>query len=151
MVFQKLLQSVRFPTKQGRIQLWQVEKVAGGLRLLYVSLAGLQMSAVPGGGGGNAAWQKRELSCAPVVWNQENHMARFFFNLVGSETVRDIEGTELKSLEAARSEAVEHARAIMSDAVLAGFDVSERRIEIHDEAGTLLLVVPFLDALTKRV
>lgn len=78
-------------------------------------------------------------------------MARFFFNLVGSETVRDIEGTELKSLEAARSEAVEDARAIMSDAVLAGFDVSGRRIEIHDESGTLLLVVPFVDALTKRV
>lgn len=77
-------------------------------------------------------------------------MARYFFNLVGSDTVSDIEGTELASLEAARIEAIEDARAIMSDAVLAGFDVSQRRVEIHDGTGALLLVVPFAGAVSKR-
>ncbi|MBY3044221.1 DUF6894 family protein [Rhizobium leguminosarum] len=78
-------------------------------------------------------------------------MPRYFFNLVGSETVTDIEGSELDSLEAAREEAIKDARAIMSDAILAGHDVSERRVEIRDEEGTLLAEVPFSDAVSKRI
>ncbi|WP_430252295.1 DUF6894 family protein [Neorhizobium sp. DAR64860/K0K1] len=77
-------------------------------------------------------------------------MARFFFNLVGSETVYDSEGTELSSLEAARCEAIEDARAIMSDAIRAGFDVSERRVEICDESGDVVAVMPFANAVSRR-
>lgn len=77
-------------------------------------------------------------------------MVRFFFNLVGSELISDIEGTELVSWDAARREAVEDARAIMSDAIRSGFDLSERRIEIRDETGTLVLAVPFADAIIRR-
>lgn len=77
-------------------------------------------------------------------------MTRFFFNFVGSETVSDTEGTELTSLDAARREALDDARAIMSDAILEGFDVSGRRVEIHDETGKLILIVPFADAFIER-
>jgi hypothetical protein len=78
-------------------------------------------------------------------------MPRYFFNLVGSETVTDIEGSELASLDEARVEAIQDARAIMSEAILAGHDVSERRVEICDEAGTLLAVVRFEEAFSKRL
>jgi len=74
----------------------------------------------------------------------------YFFNVVkASETVHDFEGTELSCLEDARSEAIEDARALMSVAVLEGRDISSHRIEICDEAGNVLLVVPFRDALTR--
>jgi hypothetical protein len=77
-------------------------------------------------------------------------MPRYFFDLVGQQTITDIEGSELASLNEARSEAIEDARAIMSDAVRAGYDVTARRVEIRDEAGELLAVVPFADVLSKR-
>jgi hypothetical protein len=77
-------------------------------------------------------------------------MPRYFFDLVGHETVTDIEGSELATLDDARVEAIEDARAIMSDAVRAGYDVTARCVEIRDEGGELLAVVPFTDALSKR-
>jgi hypothetical protein len=77
-------------------------------------------------------------------------MPRYFFDLVGHETVTDIEGSELASLDDARVEAIEDARAIMSDAVRAGYDVTARCVEIRDEGGELLAVVSFTDALSKR-
>jgi len=77
-------------------------------------------------------------------------MPRYFFDLVGQQTVTDIEGSELASIDEARLEAMKDARAIMSDAVRAGYDVTGRRVEIRDEAGELLAVVPFADALSKR-
>ena len=49
-----------------------------------------------------------------------------------------------------QSKVLSDARAIMSDAVRAGYDVTGRRVEIRDEAGELLAVVPFADALSKR-
>ena len=78
-------------------------------------------------------------------------MPRYFFDLVGQQTITDMEGSELASLNEARSEAIEDARAIMSDAVRVGYDVTARRVEIRDEAGELLAVVPFADALSKRL
>lgn len=77
-------------------------------------------------------------------------MPRYFFDLVGHETVTDIEGSEFSFLNDARVEAIEDARAIMSDAVRAGYDVTARCVEIRDEEGELLAVVPFTDALSKR-
>ena len=75
-------------------------------------------------------------------------MPRFYFHIVTSSmTIPDPEGTELASLEAARVEAIQDARALMSAAILKGLDISSRRIEIHDENG-LVLVVPFSDAIT---
>jgi hypothetical protein len=74
---------------------------------------------------------------------------RYHFNIVtASETVHDLEGTELPSLEAARAYAIEDARTLMSIAVLEGRDISGRRIEVTNEAGDVLLTLRFREALT---
>jgi hypothetical protein len=76
-------------------------------------------------------------------------MPRYYFNIVTRNSVReDFEGSELSSLEQARSEAIEDARALMSDAILLGQDISSRRLEICDEEGDVLLIVAFADAIT---
>jgi hypothetical protein len=77
-------------------------------------------------------------------------MPRFFFNTIGSDIVVDPEGAELRSLAEARIEALEDARALMSQAILQGHDISGRRVEICNEAGQVLLVVPFADAIKAR-
>jgi hypothetical protein len=77
-------------------------------------------------------------------------MPRFFFNTIGKEKVHDPEGTELPSLADARMEALEDARDAMSRAILQGYDISSHRIEVCNEAGDVLLVVPFVDAILGR-
>lgn len=75
-------------------------------------------------------------------------MARFFFNVVkASGTLKDLEGTEVSSLEHARHEAITDARNLMSMAILEGRDISNQRIEIVNEGGVLLLIVPFREAI----
>jgi len=74
----------------------------------------------------------------------------YYFNIVSaSGALNDYEGTELPTLEEARLEALEDARFLMSAAILEGRDISSRRIEICNESRDVLLVVPFLDALTR--
>jgi hypothetical protein len=77
-------------------------------------------------------------------------MPRFYFHVV-SDTVAvvDLEGSELATLDDARREAVQDARALMSQAVLAGKDISARRIHICDEQGGILLIVQFAET-TRR-
>lgn len=71
-------------------------------------------------------------------------MPRFYFSVVsGADTVVDPEGSELATLEDARLEAVQDARALMSQAVLAGRDISGRKMHICDEEGNVLLTLPF--------
>ncbi|TDW35789.1 hypothetical protein EV128_102334 [Rhizobium azibense] len=75
-------------------------------------------------------------------------MPRYYFNIIAGDGVReDLEGSELPSLERARIEAVEDARNLMSAAMLLGQDISSRRLEICNEAGDVLLTVPFMDAI----
>jgi len=75
---------------------------------------------------------------------------RYHFNVISaSGTLNDREGSELPSLADARREAIEDARFLMSAAVLEGRDISGRSIEICNEAGDVLLVVPFSEALTR--
>jgi hypothetical protein len=78
-------------------------------------------------------------------------MQRFYFN-IRSEAglLEDFEGTELPDLEAARLEAIEDARQLMSDAVRIGFDIASRSIEVRNEAGEIVLFVPFAEALSRR-
>ncbi|WP_432416994.1 DUF6894 family protein [Rhizobium leguminosarum] len=52
---------------------------------------------------------------------------------------------ELPSLEQAREEALEGARALISDSILLGH--SSRRLEICNEAGDALLTLAFADAI----
>jgi uncharacterized protein YciI len=74
-------------------------------------------------------------------------MPRYYFHVVTpSGPIQDEEGSDLPSLAIARKEAVKDARALMSSSILAGYDISARRMEIWDETG-LLLVVPFSEAI----
>jgi hypothetical protein len=74
---------------------------------------------------------------------------RYHFNIVtAAQTVHDLEGTELPSLEAARAHAIDDARALMSIALLSGDDISSRSIAITDEHDNLLLMVRFREAFT---
>lgn len=72
---------------------------------------------------------------------------RFYFNIItAAGTLVDFEGTELPGLEQARAEAIADARALMSTAMIDGFTIFDRSIQIRNEAGDLLLVLPFADA-----
>lgn len=77
-------------------------------------------------------------------------MPRFFFNVVsGAGMVIDPEGSVLATIDDARREAVQDARALMSQAVLSGNDISARKIHICDEQGALLLIVPFTETIRR--
>ncbi|MBY3369236.1 DUF6894 family protein [Rhizobium laguerreae] len=75
-------------------------------------------------------------------------MPRYYFNIIAGDGFRQaLEGTELPSLEDAKAEAIEDARALMSGAILLGQDISSRRLEICNEAGDVLLTVLFKEAI----
>jgi hypothetical protein len=77
-------------------------------------------------------------------------MTRFYFSVVtAAGKIIDQEGTELSDLAAARVEAIKDARSLMSEAILAGNDISGRSIEIGDDSGKILLVVSFADAISR--
>jgi hypothetical protein len=79
-------------------------------------------------------------------------MARYFFNVVTTtEIIADYEGTELPSLYVAKAEAIKDARSLMSAAISDGRDISTRRIEIMNDLGVLLLVIPFAEAYTSEL
>jgi hypothetical protein len=73
-----------------------------------------------------------------------------FFNLnirKLHELVEDVEGDDFLDLAAARSEAIVAAREIMSDGVRRGNRPDDRnRFEITDQAGRIVLVMPFAEA-----
>lgn len=76
-------------------------------------------------------------------------MPKYYFHVLTSEgRVIDPEGSELDDMEAAYRSAIEDARALMSEAILEGKDISSRKIEICDAQGIPLQIVPFRSALT---
>jgi len=78
-----------------------------------------------------------------------DHPTRYYFNIVTpSGPVLDVEGTELPSLEEARTEAIIDARHLMSQAILHGRDISGLSMEVCNEGGEILLVVPFRNAVS---
>lgn len=75
-------------------------------------------------------------------------MPKYFFNvLTMNGKVEDPDGTVLPGIDEAYVSAIEDARALMSDAVLEGKDISSRKIEICDERCCPLQVVAFREAL----
>jgi len=79
-------------------------------------------------------------------------MPRFYFNVrSGLAVIEDEEGTELPSLTAAKTEALSDARSLMSAAILEGDDISGRSIEIRNEAGDVLFILPFADAVKRSI
>ena len=74
-------------------------------------------------------------------------MPRYHFNiLTESGPIVDDEGTELRDLDHARTEAIADARALMSVAMSDGRTIFGRSIAICNEAGDVMMVVPFSDA-----
>ncbi|WP_224576685.1 hypothetical protein [Mesorhizobium sp. BR1-1-16] len=74
-------------------------------------------------------------------------MPRYFFHQVRrGGLIEDSEGSQLPDIDAARREAIDGAREMMSEAIHAGVDISSRRFEITDEQGAVVLLVPFTDA-----
>jgi hypothetical protein len=79
-------------------------------------------------------------------------MPRYHFNVVTpTETIDDPEGEELPSLDQARGEAIKDARQLMASAMLAGHDISTRRIDITNNVGFVLLAVLFPDAYSGEI
>ena len=71
-------------------------------------------------------------------------MPKFFFHLHNDVYVHDEVGTELPSLEDARTQAVGAARGVMADDIVdAGHITLSHRITITDRAGAKLLELPF--------
>lgn len=76
-------------------------------------------------------------------------MSLYFFHLCdGHEVVIDPEGREIALPEEVSGYALREARAIISQDALAGKIVLEQRIEVRDEAGTLVHKLAFRDAVT---
>lgn len=76
-------------------------------------------------------------------------MPRYFFHQVTqAELIYDLEGTELPDLEHARREAIRDARHLMAEAIRAGQDISSRSIQVCDEGGSILMTLPFSEAVT---
>jgi hypothetical protein len=66
----------------------------------------------------------------------------------GTELLVDPEGSNLPNLEAARTEAIEGARQLISEAVRTGSPLRmQRAFQIDDADGRTLLNVPFTDAI----
>jgi hypothetical protein len=75
-------------------------------------------------------------------------MKRYFFHQrIGAELVEDFEGFEYDSAAAARASAVVSARHLWAAAILAGDDLSGESIEIVDESGCTVALVPLSDGL----
>ncbi|MBV9235075.1 MAG: hypothetical protein JOZ94_04520 [Xanthobacteraceae bacterium] len=79
-------------------------------------------------------------------------MPRFFFDYRDGQggLERDSDGIEFPSLEAAYADAAKAAIDMHTDACCEGQRATEEAFEIHDEAGRLLVVVPFGEALLRR-
>jgi hypothetical protein len=75
---------------------------------------------------------------------------KFYFNVIAqSDIIADLEGSDLATLDAAKLEAVSDARALMSEAVLRGRDISDWRIEISDDDGAVLASLRFSDTIRR--
>ena len=74
-------------------------------------------------------------------------MPRYHFNLHnGLGPLADEEGRELSDLGAARAEGLKCARAMIAEDILGGRLDLTGRIEVTDDAGSLLLTITFAEA-----
>ncbi|MBB5717000.1 DUF6894 family protein [Sphingomonas aerophila] len=75
-------------------------------------------------------------------------MTRFYLHVFNSSRAFDTEGCELPDLETATLNAVQGARELIAEDILAGRPISQRhRIEITGEDGRLLHEVCFGDVM----
>lgn len=77
-------------------------------------------------------------------------MPRYYFHVrEGAELARDTEGQELPNVEAARQEALNANREIIGERLLHGGSLNHRQIEIADETGHIVDVIPAKDVVVK--
>lgn len=75
-------------------------------------------------------------------------MPKFFLHQVSpGRRIPDPDGAEFQTLEDARIEAVAAAQEVAADSLRAGKGLVAITIEIADEAGNIVAVVPFHDVL----
>lgn len=72
--------------------------------------------------------------------------APLFFHLYDDVVARDEEGTELPGARSAHDKAIREARNLMSATIMEGHIFLHHRIEVEDDAGAVVAVVPFGDA-----
>jgi hypothetical protein len=78
-------------------------------------------------------------------------MQRYFFNVYnGTGLTEDLEGLELSDLAAAREQALTGIRSILGEELGSGLVDLTGRLEICDGSGSLLLSIPFSDAIEVR-
>lgn len=68
-------------------------------------------------------------------------MPRYFFNTADGSRDRDVEGTELADLNAARKEAIQFTGAVLRDDPDRIWDGRDFRVDVSDENDTSLLIV----------
>ena len=79
-------------------------------------------------------------------------MPRFYFHQnVRDGFLEDPDGSDLPDIEAARQEALVGARELWASAIRDGRDLLGGSFVIADENGTVLLTIPFDDALPERL
>jgi len=79
-------------------------------------------------------------------------LSRFFLHQdLGNGILEDPEGMEAADLAMARQQAIQAARQLLANAILVGTRPIGKAFRITDAAGTLLLVVPFSEALPSPV
>ena len=77
-------------------------------------------------------------------------MARYFFHIKdGAALIQDPEGSDLATMEDARSQALKSARELWADAIKSGRSLGADAVVIADEEGGLTFV-PMAEALPKR-
>jgi hypothetical protein len=75
-------------------------------------------------------------------------MPRFYLNLQDHDELKDPEGVEAESVEAARAVAIRGARDIMAEDVRGGELNLSETINVVDEDAQIVSVVSFRDAVT---
>ncbi|TGX52177.1 hypothetical protein E5A73_15330 [Sphingomonas gei] len=80
-------------------------------------------------------------------------MTHYYLNIInGTGFVGDHEGEEFPDLAAARRKATESVRSILSDELKsAGLIDLKGRIEIADQQGSIVLTLPFREAVELRL
>ena len=78
-------------------------------------------------------------------------MPHFYLHLrKGENFLRDPEGGEFIDIEAARQEAIQVARELVSEDIKFGREIDDGRFEIADEHGKTLLMVSLRDAVRMK-
>jgi hypothetical protein len=78
-------------------------------------------------------------------------MARYYFHIKdGADLIKDQEGTELATPDAARVQALRSARELWADAIKSGKPLGADALIVADEQGETFTFVPMNEALPKR-